>query len=148
MARRSQPVVVRSRRASAVVEFAISLPVLVLMLLGTIEFGNYFSQMAIVKNCARDAARFGSNQSTLTAAQTEGAAAARTLLSDMGFPCGSGCGVDSSISQDAGINFIRVAVDVPYVSVTGVIPAPYDSAGVVRVPLSIPVVALYPMVGP
>lgn len=140
----------RTRRGAALVEFALTLPVLVLMLLGTIEFGNYFTQLAVVKNAARDAARFGSNQATLVLAQTQSAAAARIVLSDVGFPCATGnaCSVDASIVQAAGMNFIQVDVVVPYEQVTGIIPAAYGGGGAVNSPTLLHSVALYPMVGP
>ena len=39
----------RARRGAAVMEFALTLPIMVMMLLASIEFGNYFTQLAAVK---------------------------------------------------------------------------------------------------
>lgn len=142
----------RSRRGAAMMEFALTLPIMVIMLLTTIEFGNYFSQLAMVKAAARDAARFGSNQATMVLAQTQGAAAARTVLGDLGFPCATGnaCTVDASIVQEGGLNFVRVSVTVPYDQVTGAIPNNYGAEGedTVVKPTMLRAQGMFPIVGP
>lgn len=142
----------RSRRGAAVMEFALTLPVMVMMLLASIEFGNYFSQLAMVKAAVRDSARFGSNQATMVLAQTQGAAAVRTVLGDMGFPCrtGNACTVDASVVQEGGINFVKVSVIVPYDQVTGAIPNWYGTEGetTLATPTALRAQALFPIVGP
>jgi Flp pilus assembly protein TadG len=52
----------RSQRGQALIEFAISAPVLVIMLLGLVEFGHGLNSYLTVVASARDAARFGAQQ--------------------------------------------------------------------------------------
>lgn len=47
-------------RGAAAVEFAIVLPVLLLVLVGMIDWGRYFFLEHVVVNCARESARAGS----------------------------------------------------------------------------------------
>ena len=142
----------RGRRGAAVMEFALTLPIMVMMLLASIEFGNYFTQLAAVKAATRDAARFGSNQHGFQLAQTQGAASARTVLGDLGFPCrtGNACSVDSEIVQEGGLNFVQVTVSVPYDQITGAIPNWYgpDGQDTLNTPTSLRARALFPIVGP
>jgi Flp pilus assembly protein TadG len=46
-------------RGAAAVEFAIVVPVLLLIVLGVIDWGYYFYMESIIANCAREAARAG-----------------------------------------------------------------------------------------
>lgn len=48
----------RSERGAALVEFAILMPLLLLLILGTIEFGWLFGQFNDVRHAAREGARF------------------------------------------------------------------------------------------
>lgn len=142
----------RRRRGAAVMEFALTLPIMVMMLLASIEFGNYFTQLAAVKAAARDAARFGSNQHGFQLAQTQGAAAARSVLAEIGFPCATGnaCTVDSEIVQESGLNFVQVTVVVPYDQITGALPNWYGTDGetTLNTPTQLRARALFPIVGP
>ena len=47
------------RSGIAAIEFALSLPVLALILLGTLEFGWYYTKLVMVNTAAYDAARVG-----------------------------------------------------------------------------------------
>jgi len=49
---------------SALVEFAISLPLLVVLVVGIFDFGGAFNQKQILNNAAREGARFGASQPT------------------------------------------------------------------------------------
>lgn len=55
-ARRSR--VAGSRRGQALVEFALTLPVLILLLVGIIDFGRAVWAVSVVSNAAREAARY------------------------------------------------------------------------------------------
>lgn len=50
---------VREERGQALVEFAVVLPVLVLLLLGLMEFGRILHALLTVQNAAREGARLG-----------------------------------------------------------------------------------------
>ena len=53
-----QPPPVRGRRGQTLVEFALTLPLLLLLLLGIIEFGRIFQAWVTLQNAARTAARY------------------------------------------------------------------------------------------
>ena len=60
--RRSRRLALSDEAASQIVEFAVSLPLLVVMVVGIFDFGNAFNLKHKLVNTAREAARFGSNQ--------------------------------------------------------------------------------------
>lgn len=53
-----------SQRGAVAVEFALILPVLLLILMGTIEFGRVFSQFQVYNGAAREGARCAAVQAT------------------------------------------------------------------------------------
>lgn len=59
----SEPTLLHHRRrgesGQAVVEFAIVLPVLILLVLGIMEFGRALSALMVLQNAAREGARYG-----------------------------------------------------------------------------------------
>lgn len=59
------------RKGQAVVEFALVLPVFILLLMGAVEFGRAYLDLHLLTNAAREGARVGSlPQSTETEVQT------------------------------------------------------------------------------
>lgn len=140
----------RSRRGAAAIEFALTFPLIVVMLLASIEYGNYFSELSVVNAATRDAARYGSAQSTASEAQIQGAFAARTLLSDMGFACGPAspaCSVNTNIEQQGGVNALVVRVDASYNQLTNAFPRVNQNLAV-TMPTRLRARAVYPIVGP
>ena len=57
-------IALRSTQASSIVEFAVSLPLLVVLVVGIFDFGGAFNQKQILNNAAREGARFGASQPT------------------------------------------------------------------------------------
>lgn len=68
---RSQPATLQKRRAVAAVEMAIALPLLVLLLLGTIDLGQFVNVGQVVSNASRVGARKASVKATKTVADVE-----------------------------------------------------------------------------
>ena len=54
----------RSERGAVVVEFALLLPVLLMIVVGTIEFGRVYSQFQVYSGAAREGARCAAVQAT------------------------------------------------------------------------------------
>jgi Flp pilus assembly protein TadG len=54
----------RSERGAVVVEFALLLPVLLMIVIGTIEFGRVYSQFQVFNGAAREGARCAAVQAT------------------------------------------------------------------------------------
>ncbi|MGH9498481.1 MAG: TadE/TadG family type IV pilus assembly protein [Terriglobales bacterium] len=56
--------IVRSLQASSLAEFAVSLPLLVVLVVGIFDFGGAFNQKQQLNNAVREGARFGASQPT------------------------------------------------------------------------------------
>ena len=69
----------RSERGAALVELAVALPLLLVIMIGTIDFGRAFRTAMIVTNAARAGAQFGS-QNAVNATNTTGMAAAANAV--------------------------------------------------------------------
>jgi Flp pilus assembly pilin Flp len=121
----------RSRRGVAAVEFALTFPIVALVLLGGLEFGWYFSRLAMVTSAAHDAAAFGAMQSEAVSQRTLAAAATESLLNDMGFDCQAiECDVDvERIASATGLWMVEVNLNVEYQQLTGVIPGGSSALG-------------------
>jgi Flp pilus assembly protein TadG len=106
---------VRGQRGAAAVEFALVLPVLLLVILGAIDWGYYFYLQQIVVNGAREAARAGSLQPTDGAAAVSDAeAACGAYLTSAGLtPAKATCAASA-----AGAN-VSVTLTYPGGSITG-----------------------------
>src|SRR6266852_5013673 len=72
----------QSRRGTAAVEFALILPVLMLLLLGCIDFGRFPHSYIAVTNAARAGAGFGSVNPYTTATDKEWNAAIKSAVVD------------------------------------------------------------------
>lgn len=131
----------RGRRGAAAVEFVLTLPVLMLILVGSIEFGNYFSRVGTLTDLVQDAARFGAKQERAQLALSLSAAATEQLLDDLGFSCSS-C-VTTRMLTLAGRNYLFVEVVLPYEPVTGILPAGVGGFGFAP-PVSLRARAIYP----
>jgi len=66
-------------RGAAAVEFALVLPILVLLLFGIIQFGHLFNQWQQLEHATREGARWASLQNSAGAVRTTVMAAAPTL---------------------------------------------------------------------
>lgn len=73
----------RDERGAAAVEFAIVVPVLLLLVVGIAEFGRAYSTAAVLSGAAREGARTMALQNSTSAARTaaQGAATGLTLSS-------------------------------------------------------------------
>lgn len=71
-------------RASQVVEFAVTAPLMIVMVIGILDFGSAFNLKQKLTNAAREAARLGASQSTadLTNATPNSVLAIRDLVSN------------------------------------------------------------------
>ena len=117
-------------RGAALVEFALVLPVIVLVFGAIIELSLFISTYHRVTRVARDAARVGSV--VIEGDEGEGdlieAAAlehAEIALAGAGLACDGACEVETewALDGDSGYFFITVEVHFPYTGITNVMPA-------------------------
>ncbi len=66
MARKRLSIIPRSERGQSAVELAVALPVLVLILMGTLDFGRAFYAYINITNAAREGAQYGTGFPTNT----------------------------------------------------------------------------------
>jgi Flp pilus assembly protein TadG len=129
-------------KGAAAVEFALVLPILLLFVMGTIEFGWFFFTHQRVVNAAREGARAGTllpPPPNSTTAQVRSAAetAASNYLVAVGLQ-DQGVSADPSYAMPDGSQAVRVVITYPYQSLTGfpgiasLIPAQFQYVSVMR----------------
>jgi hypothetical protein len=117
------------RRGAAAVEFALVLPVLMLVFGAIIELSLFISTYHRVTRVARDAARVGSvviegpdaDGTDIRAAAEDHAVLA---LEGAGLDCEGGCDIATTwdLDEDSGYFFLIVDVHYPFFGLTGVMP--------------------------
>lgn len=111
-------------RAGVAVEFALTLPVLLLLLAGVMDYGWYFFVQAGVQSAAADAVRMGVDADGGVDPGALAEAAATDVLEDAGLPCLGACSVIASVEVQPGYRLLRVVVDRPYEPLVGLVPSP------------------------
>ena len=121
------------RSGAALVEFALTVPFLLMMTMGVVDFSRYLNTWNISETVARDGCRYGAtivtNSSGLPATKTdiEDTAALETenVLADVGIACIDGCIVNAKVDTNPDLgNILTVAVTLPFDSMFGVIGLP------------------------
>ena len=118
----------RHRRGATAVEFALTIPIPILFLLGVVEYGTAISQREALVNVARDAANSAVSVVRESAGDTEGVvsrgnARAEALLETYGVSCGSGCTVSTTVASQT-LDVVTVQVVAPYAPMFSLIPSP------------------------
>ncbi len=123
----------RNRTGSSALEFALTLPVIVAVLAGILEYGWYLFQLSNVVHALRDGTRIGvtvpSADETGTEARAE--AHARSVMDGLGVPCteGGGCLVSATIAPAGDINTLQMSIEVDYTPIVGLLPTPSQLRG-------------------
>jgi len=118
----------RTRGASAAIEFALLLPVVISLFGSIIDISLFVTRAHVIQRVARDAARVGS--ATLEAGTshtgigitTASTAQATSALLQAGLPCTAGCTVTSEWRTISGTRVIFVSVRYPYNALMGILP--------------------------
>ncbi len=113
------------KRGAAAIEFAIVLPIMLLMLFGIVEFGRIFTIRLSAQEAAREACRIAVLQSTQDPQDAEGPVVARitAIMNSAGVP------FSYVITPDTPANpQVTIRVTVPYneVSLTGMLDLAID----------------------
>ena len=121
------------RRGSSALEFALTLPIIVAVLAGILEYGWYLFQLSNVVHALRDGTRIGV---TVPAADETGSEAraeahARAVMDGLGVPCtdGGGCVVNATIEPAGDISTLRMSIEVDYTPIVGLLPTPSQLRG-------------------
>jgi hypothetical protein len=114
----------RARRGAAAVEFALCLPVILLVIAAIVDLTAYLELLQLTSRAARDGARIGSTfieGDSPTGDGIEGAAReqAELLLEEAGRACATGCEVSAAWVRIDDAMFVRVTVAYPYEPIVG-----------------------------
>jgi hypothetical protein len=110
-----------------VVEFALTLPVMLLVVMGIVELSLLMHRVHQVTRAARDACRLGAGVlegTDPTGDEIELAAEdqALAILAAQAVDCGGGCDVDATWFENDGWMLLRVDIEVPYDPFSGLLP--------------------------
>lgn len=119
---RSSP---RQRRGGYAVEFALVLPVFMMVMGGILEYGNYYTQQMHMVGVVRDAARVGSSVRAKDDQGSPHAVATSIAERKLRFHNWSGTAeVSITVSGSAPDGAIGVKIQMPYKRLVGFVPTP------------------------
>ena len=118
----------KHRRGASALEFALTLPIVMVVLTGILEYGWYLFQLSNVVHALRDGTRIGvtvpleDDVGPIARAESH----ARSVLDGLGVPCtdGGGCVVQATIAAAGEIQAMTVAIEVDYTPIVGLLPTP------------------------
>jgi len=120
----------RRRRGSTVIEFALTLPVIVVILAGILEYGWYLFQLSNVVHAVRDGTRIGVSVPLDDGPEIRAAVHARDVLNGLGVPCASGgCVVEATLQPATDVTVLKLNIEVEYVPIIGLLPHPSQLRG-------------------
>ena len=121
------------RHGASALEFALTLPIVMAVLAGILEYGWYLFQSSNVVHALRDGTRIGV---TVPLADAEGPttraqAHARAVLDGLGVPCDDdgGCLVSAMIGPSGDISTLTMTISVDYTPIVGMLPTPSQLHG-------------------
>ena len=121
------------RRGSSALEFALTLPVIVAVLAGILEYGWYLFQLSNVVHALRDGTRIGVTvpSSDDAGSQARAEAHARSVMDGLGVPCTDGgeCVVTATIEPAGDVQILRMNIEVDYSPLVGLLPTPSQLRG-------------------
>lgn len=121
------------RRGSSALEFALTLPIIIAVLAGILEYGWYLFQLSNVVHALRDGTRIGVTVPSAdeTGSEARAEAHARAVMDGLGVPCtdGGGCVVNATIEPAGDISTLRMSIEVDYTPIVGLLPTPSQLRG-------------------
>ncbi len=119
------------RRGATAVEFALTLPILVVILGGIIEYGWYIQSLTSVVHAAREGARYGVTFDVDEDPETEAEAHARSALAGLGIDCDGAavCTISANTDTSGSVGVLVLDITVQYDAIAGMVPTPGDLTG-------------------
>ena len=118
----------KSRRGASALEFALTLPIVMAVLTGILEYGWYLFQLSNVVHALRDGTRIGV---TVPLEDEEGPIPraemhARSVLDGLGVPCteSGGCIVRATVASAGDVEALTTSIEVDYTPIVGLLPTP------------------------
>jgi len=117
-----------ARRGASALEFALTLPILLIIVSAIAAYGWFLAQQTQVLQAVGDGARLAATVARDAATGPEDAAVehTRTVLTGMGIPCSAGedCELEAEITSSGSLDVITVRASIGYSPVTGLVPNP------------------------
>ena len=116
----------RPRRGASAVEFALTLPVILVIASAVIDYGWYLHQATSVVHAVREGARFGSTVALDDGPDVEAVNQTTTVLNTLGVPCssGAGCEVAAILGTTGTLTSMTVTAEIEYLAPFGLVPTP------------------------
>jgi len=118
----------RDRRGASALEFALTLPVVMIVLAAILEYGWYLFQLSNVVHALRDGTRIGVTVPLAdpTPPTTRAEEHARAVMNGLGVPCeeGEGCVVTAVINPSDEFDVLNLTIEVEYTPIVGLLPSP------------------------
>jgi Flp pilus assembly protein TadG len=122
------------RSGAALIEFALTVPFLLMMTMGVVDFSRYLDTWNVAETVARDGCRYGATitnnlagtgPATKTDIEDTAALQTENVLADVGIACIDGCVVNAKVDTNVDLgNILTVVVTLPFHSMFGVIGLP------------------------
>ena len=116
------------RRGSAAIEFALTLPIILMLISAVADYGWYLAQQTQALQAVGDGVRHGITVASDAVPAPEDAAVAhtQTVLSGLGIACDSNddCEFNAEISTVGDLRAMRVSVSFNYTPIAGLVPNP------------------------
>jgi len=114
----------RSQKGAALLEFALTLPVLLLLLGMIVDISLYIARSLDIMRAAHEGARIGSitlegSAPTGTVIRNAANTQALTILTQSGLSCGTGCIISSRWYLLNNLHYLEVNVQYPYTPLIG-----------------------------
>ena len=118
----------KRRRGASALEFALTLPIVMVVLTGILEYGWYLFQLSNVVHALRDGTRIGvtvpleDDEGPIMRAESH----ARAVLDGLGVPCteSGGCLVRANIAVTGDVDIMTMSIEVDYTPIVGLLPTP------------------------
>lgn len=114
------------RRGASAVEFALTLPIVMLIISAVLDYGWFLAQDANVLHAVREGARVGVAVPLDDGPDTAAINHTTQILEVMGIGCGSGCEVTATIGTTATLDVMTVRAVIPYDPLLGIVPVPVE----------------------
>jgi Flp pilus assembly protein TadG len=122
------------RSGAALIEFALTVPFLIMMTMGVVDFSRYLDTWNVAESVARDGCRYGATitnnvagtgPATKTDIEDTAALQTENVLADVGIACINGCIVNAKVDTNPDLgNILTVDVTLPFDSMFGIIGLP------------------------
>lgn len=114
----------RLRRGAAAVEFALTLPVVIVVASAVLDYSWFLNRSADVLTAVREGTRHGATIEQDDDPAAEAMTRTQTALTDYGFTCSGSCSVNATVGDLDGMATVQVVASVPYEPIMGLVPTP------------------------